>query len=272
MPDLQRTKMTTTSAEKRTIIEQNARQKIEGIRQGAANFRVKLQQSGANYRTSQTTGLGYARLDETKRSNKAREELLKNKESAKYGDAFIAEKDLSIYGLSSANIKKEIDQATGAIQSVSQSREIMNNIDKIGLREVMGLSALGGRLQTLSIKLNMTEKQKEAMGVYDEGVKKLMEAMKTSPGNVKLILGYKEAVKAQYKQMMDSVNEAYIAKGKQMGYDARFGSPIDYTQELKAAIDGDSEMIDKFKQFGYDSDTMLDIYKNRSFKVRKRGE
>jgi hypothetical protein len=202
----------------------------------------------------------------------AREELLKNKESAKYGDTFIAEGDLNSRGLTRNNVTKQIDQATGAIQGVSQARQIMDSIDKVGLKEVAGLSQLSGRLKTLSVKLDMSEKQRYAMGAYDEGVRKLMEAMKTSPNNVKLILGYKQAVKAQYKQMIDSINEEYVTKGKQIGYDARFGSPINYTQELEAAINGDEEMIDKFNQFGYDPATMLDIYKTRSFKVRKRGE
>jgi hypothetical protein len=272
IPDLQKTEMTTTSARERTIIEQNVRQKIEGIRQRAANYRVQLQQAGADARTDKQVKFDYANLKEKQRSNMAREELLKNKELAKHGDTFIAEGDLKAYGLTPKEISTQIDKANGAIQSVSQSKQIMDNIDKVSLAEVAGLSGLGGRLQTLSTTLNMTKKQEWAMGAYDKGVQELMDQMKKNPRDIKLILGYKQAVKAQYKQMIDSVNEAYVAKSKQIGYDARFGSPINYTQELEAAINGDEEMIDKFSQFGYDPATMLDIYKTRSFKVRKRGE
>lgn len=272
IPDLERTKMTTTSAEKRTIAEQNARQKIEGIRQNAANLRVRMQQSGANYRTSQATQLGYARLNETERSNRAREELQNKKLSDKYADTYISEGELGNQGLTKQTISKKLEQGAGARELIRNSNTIMNKIDDVGFKDVAGLTSLSGELQSLYTNIGLDVKQNKALGAYDQGVRDLLSELAKNPTSPSA-LAKKKMVKGQYKAVIDTINNAYKSKSIQQKWDERVGSPVDYTLKLNRAVkDGDAEAIQEFSELGYGQDDLIKAYKNSMPLKTKGGE
>lgn len=231
----------------------------------------KYAESQANYRASIQNKLGYSRLGEQQRHNKEMEEYYKNKEANKYGDVFINEGDLKSRGLTPTTINKKIESAAGAMNLIEKSKQIITSLDKVGYKDIAGLTELSGVLKTLSTQIDLDEKQRSALGAYDKGVQELMDKMKSDPTGIKTLYA-RNRVKAQYQTMINEIIKGYKNQSRISGYDPRFGSPTQFTLELEDAIQNQNpESIQRFKDMGYDSDDMLEAY-GKKFTVKKRGQ
>lgn len=256
---------------RQSLLQMNNIKDIATANQNMQKEMRKYAESQANYRASIQNKLGYSRLNEQQRHNKEMEEYYKNKEANKYGDVFINEGDLRSRGLTPATINKKIESAAGAMSLIEKSKQIITSLDKVGFKDIAGLTELSGVLRTLSTQIDLDEKQRSALGAYDKGVQELMDKMKSDPTGVKTLYA-RNKVKAQYQTMINEIMKGYKNQSRINGYDPRFGSPTQFTLELEDAIENQNpESIQRFKNMGYDSDDMLETYRKK-FTVKKRGQ
>lgn len=259
--DLKRTESTNMTSLQRQKIQSNTLRQVQEIRD-----------KNANYRASISNKLGYARLGETERHNIAMEGLQNKKLSDKYADTYISEGDLGNQGLTKSTISKKLEQGAGARELIRNSNTIMNKIDDVGFRDVAGLTALSGELQSLYTNIGLDVKQNKALGAYDQGVRDLLSELAKNPTSASA-LAKKKMVKGQYKAVIDTINNAYKSKSIQQKWDERVGSPVDYTLKLNRAVkNSDPEAIREFLELGYDQDDLIKAYKNSMPLKTKGGE
>lgn len=256
---------------RQSLLQMNNTKDIAAANRNMQKEMRKYAESQANYRASIQNKLGYSRLSEQQRHNKEMEEYYKNREANKYGDVFINEGDLKSRGLTPTTINKKIESAAGAMSLIEKSKQIITSLDKVGFKDIAGLTELSGVLRTLSKQIDLDEKQRSALGAYDKGVQELMDKMKSDPTGVKTLYA-RDQVKAQYQTMINEIMKGYKNQSRISGYDPRFGSPIQFTLELEDAIQNQNpELIQRFKDMGYDSNDMLEAY-GKKFTVKKRGQ
>jgi len=256
---------------RQSLLQMNNTKDIAAANRNMQKEMRRYAESQANYRASIQNKLGYSRLSEQQRHNREMEEYYKNKEANKYGDVFINEGDLKSRGLTPTTINKKIESAAGAMSLIDKSRQIITSLDKMGFKDIAGLTELSGVLKTLSTQIDLDEKQRSALGAYDKGVQELMDKMKSDPTGIKTLYA-RDRVKAQYQTMINEIMKGYKNQSRISGYDPRFGSPIQFTLELEDAIQNQNpESIQRFKDMGYDSDDMLEAY-GKKFTVKKRGQ
>lgn len=256
---------------RQSLLQMNNTKDIAAANRNMQKEMRRYAESQANYRASIQNKLGYSRLSEQQRHNKEMEEYYKNKEANKYGDVFINEGDLKSRGLTPTTINKKIESAAGAMSLIEKSKQIITSLDKVGFKDIAGLTELSGVLKTLSTQIDLDEKQRSVLGAYDKGVQELMDKMKSDPTGIKTLYA-RDRVKAQYQTMINEIMKGYKNQSRISGYDPRFGSPIQFTLELEDAIQNQNpESIQRFKDMGYDSDDMLEAY-GKKFTVKKRGQ
>ena len=259
--DLKRTKSTNMTSIERQKIQSDTLKQVQAIRDKNANYRA-----GINNR------LGYARLGETERHNRATEEFQNKKLSDKYADTYISQGDLDNQALTKPTISKKLEQGAGARELIRNSKTIMDKIDDVGFKDVAGLTSLSGELQSLYTNIGLDVKQNKALGAYDQGVRDLLSELAKNPTSASA-LAKKKMVKGQYKAVIDTINNAYKSKSIQQKWDERVGSPVDYTLKLNRAVkDGDAEAIQEFSELGYEQDDLIRAYKNSMPLKRKGGE